>query len=880
MKFFAKVLCLILKIRYRIHITWLELLKGDQPQLIFPSHVALMDPVILMAYFSQKCKLHPLVTSSFFNNPFLKPLFKMIGAVPIGDFESNQGSKDDVNEVLSLLNEKLNHQESVLLYPQWALARQWFQVLNGKKTAYELTKHSSNETQILTVSIQWLWWSRSSYAWNGKSPNLFLFILKWFFFTLLNGFFFVPKRDVFIEITNQTTLLKKHSQKWINSFNCALETIYNQKWEEHLHYLSWLWYLNTVAHHQKPHKIIGSLEDLKTINSFDEQNVDPVVFSFVKQKIRTMKPDITWEISLNSNVVLDLMFDSLDIAELKSSLLAEFPKSANVPLSHLKSVGDFVMMGMGKWIQEDLKACNWNYNWDSNTVYQYLKNCVSDDSTILSVIKKTFSLAMKKHHSFCYDSLLWIQTFKDFLLKVYVIAELIKQHNPWKYVAIMLPSLSATALLITACYFAGKIPVMINWTQSEQAFDSCVKSQNTSLIFTAKSFFNTLQNPWLKHYQFVFIEDLLKDIPVFVKLRGLFKFLFFITPSNLDETAVVLFTSWSESLPKAVHLTHQNILQDLVGVLWRVDVWFHDILLWFLPPFHSFWFTITTILPLVSWMRIVFSPDPNDASTLVKLIQHTQSTFVPSTPTFLRGILQTAKENQISSLKFAVVWAEKASDETFSLFSLKCPHGKILEWYGITECSPVISVNPFQKGKIVKNGSVWLPILWLDVLIQSLETEEKVWAWKEWMIYVSGKSIFDGYVDSKLEDPFTMIDGKKYYKTGDLWYVDQDGYLFISGRLKRFVKIAWEMISLPAIEQILFEKYGDKLCVEAKELSSWKVKFVLFSVENYSLKEVNSILYDAWIPHLVEIQEVRVLEALPILWTWKTDFMSLRKMIE
>ncbi|MCR5412463.1 MAG: 1-acyl-sn-glycerol-3-phosphate acyltransferase [Patescibacteria group bacterium] len=418
-----------MKLRYRFHIKGLDLVKNDQGQLILPSHVALVDPMILFAVLSQKCKVHPVVTSSFFENPILKPFFKLIGAVGIGDFEADQGSKENVSLVIQNLLQQLEQKQSILLYPQGALARQGFQVLNGKKTAYELTKNAPKRSKILTVSIKGLRGSRSSYAWTGKSPNLFLFFLKGIGFSLLNGLFFIPKRDVFITIENQTNSLKKIAQKGIDDFNTTLEHVYNQGEEEKIHYLSGLFYLNTVRYHPIPSKIVGSIEDLKSAKDFSQEVLDNEVQTFIIHKIKEIKPDFQEEISVNSNVVLDLMFDSLDVAELKSSVLAHFPKSSNTPLSHLKLVGDFILMGMGKGEQEGLKPCDWKYTLSKQTLYAYLKDTVKESSTLLDSMKKTFKRCKKDQTTFCYDTLLGIQTFKDFLLKVYVIAELIKQKN-------------------------------------------------------------------------------------------------------------------------------------------------------------------------------------------------------------------------------------------------------------------------------------------------------------------------------------------------------------------------------------------------------------------------------------------------------------------
>lgn len=149
-------------------------------------------------------------------------------------------------------------------------------------------------------------------------------------------------------------------------------------------------------------------------------------------------------------------------------------------------------------------------------------------------------------------------------------------------------------------------------------------------------------------------------------------------------------------------LTHQNILQDIKGATALLEIQRDDVLLAFLPPFHSFGFTVNTILPLISGLRVVYTPDPNDASALVNLIQHTKVNVLTATPTFLKGICAIAHKDQLSSLHFAVVGAEKAPEELFHLFGMKAPQARLVEGYGITECSPVIAVNPYKRAESSK----------------------------------------------------------------------------------------------------------------------------------------------------------------------------------
>ena len=133
------------------------------------------------------------------------------------------------------------------------------------------------------------------------------------------------------------------------------------------------------------------------------------------------------------------------------------------------------------------------------------------------------------------------------------------------------------------------------------------------------------------------------------------------------------------------------------------------------------------------------------------------------------------------------------------------------------------------------------------------------------MIYVAGPFVFGGYLDPKLESPFEG----KFYKTGDLGFLDKEGYLHISGRLKRFVKLAGEMISLPAIEEVLLRKYGNEeevaLAVEAKEYGDGSVKFVLFSIYPLEVSELNAYLHEQGIANLVKLSEVILLDAIPLL---------------
>lgn len=505
-------------------------------------------------------------------------------------------------------------------------------------------------------------------------------------------------------------------------------------------------------------------------------------------------------------------------------------------------------------------------------------------NTIPHLWKQNFK--SNKSNDFLWDNILGKQTKKDFIIKAYLISDYIKKIE-WEYIGIMLPAVWSASMIIMATYLAGKIPVMFNWTAWKDWFDHCVNFSKVNKILTSSNFFDKVNNDFLEEYnkwwKFIFLEDLLKDISLWTKVWALIRsFLMPIPSIKKDDIAVVLFTSWSESLPKAVPLTHENLIENIRWAIGIFKFQQDDVLLGFLPPFHSFWFTVNTIMPLITGVRLVCTPDPNDAKTILEIIKHSKVTALTATPTFLKMIMSLAKWNDLSWVRYAVVWAEKCPTEVFTKFKELSPNGVILEWYGITECSPVVSINPIEWSK---PWTVWKVINCLDCKIISLDWWKIQPAWEQWMIYVKWASIFNWYLDDNIESPFEelgILDWEEYYKTWDLWFLDSDWFLSITWRLKRFIKIAWEMISLPYIEWVLLEKYGSneelKIAIEALE-EDWEVKVVLFSIDHIEVEEVNDYMRKNWVPNLVKISEVIKIEEIPVLWTGKTDYKTLKKQI-
>ena len=879
MKLVARLLLWIMKIRYKLDIKGFPSFDSESNYLVLPNHIAYVDPVLMWCIFRPYIKIRPVATSDFSKNPFLWWIFKLMNTITIQEIGKwNSNSWDwAIKDALHDLIQALEDWDSVLLYPSWRLKWQWEEYIWWKKSAYLALQNLPKNTKVLTIRTTGLWWSRWSNAWNWKTPAFAWNLLRTIWFLVANLFFFVPKRKVSIEILDQTTLLKKQCKKSLEDFNQSLEDFYNEKWWEEVLYVKNYFYYNNVKWKELPKHIRNSIESFQNHNEYDIAKFPEDVVKNVINLVRSVKDiDKKEKITLSSNLILELYFDSLDMAEIKNLILNAYPKASNTPLKELKIVADLVAMAL--WItateELELKPCEWNISEKKSKTHDWNTDL---SQNVLEKFREYWK--EDKNAAQIYDTMFWLQKRKDVVLKSFLISEYLKK-IPWKHIWVMFPALGSTTMIILAAYLAKKIPVMMNWTHPESAFDHCVKFSKTEKILTSRTFYKTINIDWLNKYDFVFLEDLLKDIPLSYKLKAVVKSLYFPIPKDLDETAVVLYTSGSESLPKAVPLTHKNMMAEWAWTTGILSVHNDETLFCYLPPFHSFWFTVNTIFPIIAWLRSVNTPDPNDSITAAKLISHTKPTILATTPTFLKNLLNIAKPEQLTSLRYVITGGEKCSEIVFEKTRKIIPNCTILEWYGITETAPIISINTIEKQK---PQSVGIPISVGEVQICDLATDEKLPIWEEWMIYYSWPNVFGWYEDKTLESPFLKQWKKIWYRTWDLWYLDKDWFLFITWRKKRFLKLWWEMISLPFLEELLQEKYGSSeeinLALEWKETDGG-IEIVLFVVwMSLKVKEVNEYLKSKWVSNLIQITRVQEIDSIPLLWTGKVDYKVLKGML-
>lgn len=482
-----------------------------------------------------------------------------------------------------------------------------------------------------------------------------------------------------------------------------------------------------------------------------------------------------------------------------------------------------------------------------------------------------------------------LRSRRDILTGALILAARLRE-LPGERLGIMLPATPAVVTVWLAALLAGKTPVLFNWTVGEANLGHCIRITGVNHVISATLLKERLERQGLPlaslPVQWVLLDKLAATLTMREKLCGALKarLLRSLKDYAVPETAAVIFTSGSESLPKAVPLSHANLLanaRDLVDVLHVEPV---DSVLAMLPPFHSFGLMVNMVLPLSLGIRAAFHPNPTEPGPLAAMMRDYRLTLMAAPPTFLGAVLDRAQGTEdLATLRCAFVGAEKCQDHIYRAFAVQCPQAALCEGYGVTECSPVVSVN--RPGNVV-SGTIGhaMPSVQLALVREEDGViRGRVEAGQTGMLLVRGPSIFNGYL-SDAPSPFVVFEGHTWYRTGDLVSMDDDGRLGFRGRLKRFVKVGGEMISLPQIESVLLDAFGGRaeaqqegpaLAVEAMPEESGSA-IVLFTPLSLTLAEVNSALRGAGLSSLYAVRRIEYVAVIPLLGSGKTDYRALK----
>jgi acyl-[acyl-carrier-protein]-phospholipid O-acyltransferase/long-chain-fatty-acid--[acyl-carrier-protein] ligase len=350
---------------------------------------------------------------------------------------------------------------------------------------------------------------------------------------------------------------------------------------------------------------------------------------------------------------------------------------------------------------------------------------------------------------------------------------------------------------------SGRVPVMINYSTGAEA--NCLFAQRKcafKTIITSKALCKKIN---CNHVEgMVYLEDIMKSFSIFEKLKASFKsghsaesLLKKIHGGNEEDTLLILFTSGSEMEPKAVQLSHRNISSNYESLVNTFSFVKEDIFLANLPYFHVFGQTANLWVPLSKGMTIVTYANPLDFKTICDIAREEKVTLLAGTPTFFWGYLRNSKPGDFKSTRILLSGADKCPEALREGFLKK--HNKVLlEAYGTTETSPAITVNTHENNR---PGSVGKPIAGVTIRVENYETGETCGTGVIGKILVKGPNVMKGYFDDFEQTSLTIRHG--FYDTGDMGYLDGEGYLWHVGRLKRFLKIGGEMVSLIRVEDVL-----------------------------------------------------------------------------
>jgi len=449
------------------------------------------------------------------------------------------------------------------------------------------------------------------------------------------------------------------------------------------------------------------------------------------------------------------------------------------------------------------------------------------------------------------------------------------------FIGVMIPNSAGSVLTILGIVLAGKVPVMINY--STGASENCEYAQKKcgfKTIITSRTLVEKIGCRLVPGM--VFVEDIKNQVTTKDKLAAALKsklptpvLLKSVHGGDENDDVVILFTSGSEKDPKAVELTHRNIGSNILDIYKVLQINDEDIMLSNLPLFHVFGHNTNFWLPLVRGITMVTVANPLEYKKVVDLVREEKVTLFLGTPVFFMGYLRRSKPGDFENVRIAVAGADKTPDWLREEYSKK--HNLTLyEGYGCTETSPVVSLN---MGENTRPGSIGKPFPSVKVKIADLDSGEALPPGKEGKIMVKGESVMKGYFDDIEETALRIKDG--WYDTGDMGLIDEDGFVWHKGRLKRFVKIGGEMVSLVRTEAVLNSllSHDTDCCVVEVPDFTKGAKIVAAVTQKIDEKDIIQKLAKQ-LPAIAIPKKFIHMKELPKMGSGKVDFRSVTEMVK
>lgn len=476
------------------------------------------------------------------------------------------------------------------------------------------------------------------------------------------------------------------------------------------------------------------------------------------------------------------------------------------------------------------------------------------------------------------DPLTGSLTYKRLLIGAEVLGrKLMPLAGKGEAIGVMLPNANGAAVTLLGLMSAARVPAMINFTAGATNIAAACKAAQVKTIVTSRTFIEKgRMGPLIEALKadvaIVYLEDMRATVSTGDKLKALWRHGTPIEAAKGSDRAAILFTSGSEGAPKGVVLSHSNILANAAQAAARIDFGRRDKVFNVLPVFHSFGLTAGLILPLVSGVPVYLYPSPLHYRMVPELVYGANATILFGTDTFLTGYARAAHAYDLRSLRYIVAGAEPVKDTTRRTYMEKFGL-RILEGYGVTETAPVLALNTPMFNRF---GTVGRIMPGMEARLEPMPGVEE-----GGRLHVRGPNVMLGYLKS--ENPGVLEPPPEgWHDTGDIVAIDQDGFVTIKGRAKRFAKIAGEMVSLAAVEALAAEcwpgalsgvaslpdaRKGERLVLVTQQKDATRAAFQAFAKGKGAA--------DLMIP-----AEVIVVPAVPVLGSGKLDFAGITRLVK
>jgi acyl-[acyl-carrier-protein]-phospholipid O-acyltransferase / long-chain-fatty-acid--[acyl-carrier-protein] ligase len=445
-------------------------------------------------------------------------------------------------------------------------------------------------------------------------------------------------------------------------------------------------------------------------------------------------------------------------------------------------------------------------------------------------------------------------------------------------VGVMLPTGAAATLAFFALSAFGRIPTMLNFTSGLAGLKSALGTAKVTRVVTARRLIEVAGLQDLVSglgAEIVYLEDVRKQLSLRDKLTAVAGKLvprLLAVKSDPSKAAVILFTSGTEGEPKGVALSHQNLLVNVAQVRDRIAPFPGDVLFNPLPVFHCFGLTGGTILPLIAGLKVICHPSPLQPKEIVRRIRLHGATILLSTDTFISQYARASDIGDLDTLRMAVCGAERLRDETRALLRKKSTV-TLLEGYGVTETAPVVAINGLENNH---HGTVGRLVAGMEARLEPVEGISGAG-----QLHVRGPNVMLGYL--KPDGPGKIVppaDG--WHNTGDIVSIDDEGFIAIRGRLKRFAKIGGEAVSLAVVENIAAALWPDNAHAAIAVPDGRKGEQIVLVTD---AKEASRADMVGWaqnhgVAELTVPRRVVLVDAIPLLATGKTDYVSVQKLVQ